>query len=704
MKKIILLTAISLLYGNASLYAYRELIVQRNDSLAINLKGYKTGSAEWQRSTGNGRWLRDSAASNPNALRQKITAPTYFRLAVAEDDGCNPYYSDTLKVSIGAYLPDPLSSDGKFTSLNAGRGYVEPQAGGLSMSEKGNLSGWTDSLKKAVWYLYQKPGRYNLNFVLSLTKQSARNFKITCSTNDEKLGFSPCSQELSYTGKGRQDTLSAITVDVAKTGYYRYELESKNVAGEITIYSLLFQGIATPEQPNIPEPPHTTDYLSSPSVHLGFHPTAPGTAGRQYDWFYQEVMAPRDFSVVATFWMAIGFSGGYFGMQSNSPTERRILFSVWDQIDLDYYNKIGRTPPKDSLVSLVDYAPYAQANSFGNEGTGGQSYVGRYRADTWADDKPVKFLLNARKKTVERDDKNGTKPVLLISAWYKAYDEEGWRYIATWSRPFVTAYFDGFHSFLENFGWANGQMARKGYYYNSFGRRDDNGQWVHFNRGTFSNTDGKEGQRVDVARGVAPEAPAKLYMLSGGYGANAAVSEATVPLITNPEAVVPADLTPFVQRVNLALVNDSIRKNFVVKDKAGWSVVSFSSEETSGEGANGRAALAIDGSLDTYWHSRWTGAAASFPHLIAVDMSREEQVSGFRFTLSGGSGRFMKNIKIEKSSDNATWETVFEGEAPNQASYMLPLVQPATFRYFRLTISSGFEGGAHTRINEIDVY
>ena len=226
MKKVVLttITTIFLLHGSVLLYAHREIALQANDSLTVNLKGYKEGHAEWQRSADKKTWLRDSTANNPNLLRWKAAAPAYFRLEVTENDGCNPYYSDTLQVNIDAYLPDPLSSDQKNTSLNAGRGYVEPQpsSGGLSMSERGYLSGWTDSLKKAAWYLYQKPGQYTLNFILALDNARTRSFKITCSTNDEKLEFTPVSNEFSYTGKGQSDTLSAITVDVAKTGYYKY--------------------------------------------------------------------------------------------------------------------------------------------------------------------------------------------------------------------------------------------------------------------------------------------------------------------------------------------------------------------------------------------------------------------------------------------------------------------------------------------------
>ena len=33
---------------------------------------------------------------------------------------------------------------------------------------------------------------------------------------------------------------------------------------------------------------------------------------------------------VGSYYMACGFRRGYFGIQVNSPTERRIIFSVWD--------------------------------------------------------------------------------------------------------------------------------------------------------------------------------------------------------------------------------------------------------------------------------------------------------------------------------------------------------------------------------------
>ena len=37
-------------------------------------------------------------------------------------------------------------------------------------------------------------------------------------------------------------------------------------------------------------------------------------------------------------------------------------------------------------------------------------------------------------------------------------------------------------------------------------------------------------------------------------------------------------------------------------DKKGWTVIEKSSEETSGEGTNGRAQQIVDGDDNTYWH------------------------------------------------------------------------------------------------------
>lgn len=65
--------------------------------------------------------------------------------------------------------------------------------------------------------------------------------------------------------------------------------------------------------------------------------------------------------------MAIGFNGGYFGMQVNSASERRILFSVWSPQDTNDPNSVL----PENAVLLVEKGKDTIAKEFGGEGSGG---------------------------------------------------------------------------------------------------------------------------------------------------------------------------------------------------------------------------------------------------------------------------------------------------------------------------------------------
>ncbi len=82
------------------------------------------------------------------------------------------------------------------------------------------------------------------------------------------------------------------------------------------------------------------------SVHLGY--PVPDEAKGKVEWFYCEVTPKTD--PLWTYYEATGWHRGYFGMQVNSPKERRIIFSVWDA---------GKEPvsrkkvAKENLVELL---------------------------------------------------------------------------------------------------------------------------------------------------------------------------------------------------------------------------------------------------------------------------------------------------------------------------------------------------------------
>src|SRR5690606_35547827 len=83
-----------------------------------------------------------------------------------------------------------------------------------------------------------------------------------------------------------------------------------------------------------------TDYYywsrRGPSCHLAYevpadeHPT----------YYYNELFVPTGADKIGSYFMAIGFGQGYFGIQVNADTERRILFSVWSPYSTDDPNEI----------------------------------------------------------------------------------------------------------------------------------------------------------------------------------------------------------------------------------------------------------------------------------------------------------------------------------------------------------------------------
>lgn len=401
-----------------------------------------------------------------------------------------------------------------------------------------SVSRWKDPQRSVVWYLYQKKGKYDLSFALQVKERKKLEFELKVSECYE-LGLKPQKRKLKIEGTGSNDTIFATAVDIPETGYYRYELKPLTPPDDaITIHSLLFNAYTPDAQVN------HTDYQSSPSVHLSFRTTAPTT--RSYDWIYEEILVPEGSDPLATYYMSLGFYRGYMGIQTNSETERRVLFSVWDSKDADH----DATMVAADFVSLVDKDSKTTVNSFGNEGTGGQSYV---KTADWKTGKPVKFLMNVRR--VENN-------TVLLSAWYSVSDEAGWQYVATWRAPHEQRMFDGFYSFIENYGYTNGQYPRKAYYYNAWGKEDATGKWVNFNKVGFSHTDGKEGQRVDYEQGVAPEFPDRFYMASGGYTPTVKRAD-EVQLSQTPPAL---DLTVFQARVDEALKNEHLHQDAVKKE------------------------------------------------------------------------------------------------------------------------------------------
>ncbi|KAL9546975.1 hypothetical protein MBANPS3_006398 [Mucor bainieri] len=141
-----------------------------------------------------------------------------------------------------------------------------------------------------------------------------------------------------------------------------------------------------------------------------------------------------------TYWMANGFNQGYMGMQHNSGTERRILFSVWDD-------------GNGSVVDLVEKNDGAVAEGFGGEGTGAHAYV-HY---DWSTEETVFF-----KVTADVDESRGGS---TFTGYYSTDLGNTWELVASFFAQKQPIWLSSPYDFLENFG-SDQSAIREGFYGN----------------------------------------------------------------------------------------------------------------------------------------------------------------------------------------------------------------------------------------------
>jgi hypothetical protein len=124
-------------------------------------------------------------------------------------------------------------------------------------------------------------------------------------------------------------------------------------------------------------------------------------------------------------------------------------------------------------------------------------------------------------------------------------------------------------------------------------------------------------------------------MGGGGTGGMASATTFRYARLVALSEVDPAD--PFTSVAELELLD----QNGQSINRSGWTV-SVDSEETEDEVAP--ATNAIDGDINTYWHTDWyqpggTGGGDPLPHYIQVDLGSAQEITGFEYTpRQGGNG------------------------------------------------------------------
>ena len=324
--------------------------------------------------------------------------------------------------------------------------------------------------------------------------QIGLNVKINHGNSRILVSLNGISKELSISNTNLEDIfVGTFTIDTP--GYQYIELQGikKSESKFAEVPEILIGGEATEGKLHF-----VKDDIywgrRGPSVHLSYE--KPESAS-DIVWFYNEMTIPEGKDKIGSYFMASGFGQGYFGIQVNSETERRVLFSVWSAFTTDDPNQI----PTDYKVEKLANGKNVKVQDFGNEGSGLQCI----RKYNWKAGVTYKFLLKAIPS-----ENNSTD----YTAYFYAPEIGEWELMASLRRPKTSTYLTRPHSFLENFIPSMGDQERKVIYKNQW-VYDSTGSWHKISRAKFTaDATARKESRLDYSGG---SEDGKFYLQNCGF-------------------------------------------------------------------------------------------------------------------------------------------------------------------------------------------
>lgn len=384
-------------------------------------------------------------------------------------------------------------------------GYVYPhtEAGNGGAIEKNGLVNWDNkSLSTRTFFYPQQSGKISMGVRL---KNATHGTILKIS-----LDSSGKTYEITVNKTDGIITLPVGTFFIRDSRYHFIEISGIHKEGKYfpEIQSIVFSGEAAANLKY-----NTSPYRGAPSTHLRYEVPKDSVLA----WFYTEVVVPVGVNSVNAYYETNGFADGYMGIQVNSPTERRFIFSIWSNYKTDDPSKI----PSDYSVSLLKKGKDVFAGEFGKEGSGGHSHL----VFPWLSGNTYKLLV-------------GAKPAgdhTIFTAYYFAPENNEWRLIASWDKTKTGGKcLSGLYAFIENFG-DNGNDFFKAAYGNQWVCTPA-GTWIELTKCSLTTTAGPlKHPRFDYGAGVEDN---RFYMFSGGFREMNNLPPHSV-IQRNPNAVAP---------------------------------------------------------------------------------------------------------------------------------------------------------------------
>ena len=363
----------------------------------------------------------------------------------------------------------------------AGNAYVTSHAAGTHITDHG-IRRWTSPETVVSAYFHVS---HPQTVTLSLKGSGHATMLMSCMDAKQTVRFDSDDTQV----------LGSLSIDVKQAGHVKVDLQGVERSGEQ--FANITDIVVTLNEGKLTCVKDFSNYWGrrGPSVHMAYELPK----GEDYEWFYNEVTVPQEGETMCSYYMAAGFGEGYFGMQYNTPTERRVLFSVWSPFDTEDPRDI----PEDMRVKLLKSGKDVHIGEFGNEGSGGQSYL-RY---PWKAGQTYSFLMR-----VTPDGKGNT----IYTAFFYAPEEGNWRLIAKFLRPKTDTWYTHAHSFLENFMPEQGYLSRTVRYSNQWAHTRT-GKWVRPESAIFTHdATASAGVRLDYAGGLSPDGKS-FFLKMGGF-------------------------------------------------------------------------------------------------------------------------------------------------------------------------------------------
>lgn len=338
---------------------------------------------------------------------------------------------------------------------------------------KGGIAKWSDPNQVIRTFFHvEKVGKFSM----------AINAKVAAGTSKIIMNFNGSSKKVSISNTSFKQ-IELGTFQVSEAGYHFIELQG--LKKESDYFAEVKEIILQPF-----EGENRIRYIKDdvyfgrrgPSTHLVYQ--IPDGTG-DIEWFYNEIEIDEGQDVIGSYFMANGFAEGYFGIQVNSPKERRILFSVWSPYKTDDPSSI----PEEYRIKLLKKGEEVHAGKFGNEGSGGQSY----KVFNWKTNTRYGFLLGAKP--------TGDSTTVFTAYFYDPVFGD-WQLIASFQRPKTDTHLKKLYSFLENFIPNTGVLTRKGDYFNQWVYNTRKG-WVEIRQAKFSaDATARKEARLDYSGGI----------------------------------------------------------------------------------------------------------------------------------------------------------------------------------------------------------